>query len=206
VFFPGESQGQKCLVGCSPWIHKELDTTERLTLTLDHTETFLLMKSKGLKESRRENNLAGHDSTSSSALYEFHFLPSSPNHLTPHYTTFPPWAGWYQSGLASWKRHWTRFHILGGLSLWHLYFKLLLFRGCCPLSSQGGPRNQSAGRLEPGHAPSQRDDPPTHLPNGTTLEKLFVLILLKTASKWLPSRLCQDRLSDPWPDRNHRVT
>ena len=90
VFFPGESQGQKCLVGCSPWIHKELDTTERLTLTLDHIETFLSMKSKGLKESRRENNLAGRDSTSSSALYEFHFLPSPPNHLTPHYATFPP--------------------------------------------------------------------------------------------------------------------
>ena len=152
-----------------------------------------------------EDNLAGCDSTSSSALYEFHFLPSPPNHLTPHYTTFPPWARWYQSG-SSWKRHWIRFHILGGLSLWHLYFKLLLFKGCRPLSSQGGPRNQSAGCLEPGHTPSQRDDPPTHLPNGTTLEKLFVLILLKTASKWLPSRLCQDRLSDPWPDRNHRVT
>ena len=26
VFLPGESYGQKSLVGCSPWGHKELDT------------------------------------------------------------------------------------------------------------------------------------------------------------------------------------
>ena len=28
VFLPGESLGQKSLVGCSPWCCKELDTTE----------------------------------------------------------------------------------------------------------------------------------------------------------------------------------
>ena len=28
VFLPGESQGQKNLVGYTPWGHKELDTTE----------------------------------------------------------------------------------------------------------------------------------------------------------------------------------
>ena len=28
VFFPGESHGQSSLVGCSPWGHKESDTTE----------------------------------------------------------------------------------------------------------------------------------------------------------------------------------
>ena len=28
VFLPGESHGQRSLVGCSPWGHKELDTTE----------------------------------------------------------------------------------------------------------------------------------------------------------------------------------
>ena len=28
VFFPGESHGQRSLVGYSPWGHKELDTTE----------------------------------------------------------------------------------------------------------------------------------------------------------------------------------
>ena len=32
VFLPGESHGQRSLVGYSPWGHKELDTTEWLTL------------------------------------------------------------------------------------------------------------------------------------------------------------------------------
>ena len=31
VFFPGEFQGQRSLVGYSPWGRKELDMTERLT-------------------------------------------------------------------------------------------------------------------------------------------------------------------------------
>ena len=30
VFLPGESHGQRNLVGCSPWGHQELDMTERL--------------------------------------------------------------------------------------------------------------------------------------------------------------------------------
>ena len=30
VFLPGEFQGQRSLVGYSPWDHKESDTTERL--------------------------------------------------------------------------------------------------------------------------------------------------------------------------------
>ena len=30
VFLPGESHGQRSLVGYSPWSHKESDTTERL--------------------------------------------------------------------------------------------------------------------------------------------------------------------------------
>ena len=34
VSLPGESHGQRSLVGYSPWGHKELDTTERLTLLL----------------------------------------------------------------------------------------------------------------------------------------------------------------------------
>ena len=34
VFFPGESQGQRSLVGYSPWGCKELDRTERLTLII----------------------------------------------------------------------------------------------------------------------------------------------------------------------------
>ena len=29
VSLPGESHGQRCLLGCSPWGHKELDTTEQ---------------------------------------------------------------------------------------------------------------------------------------------------------------------------------
>ena len=32
ISLPGKSHGQKSLVGCSPWNHKELDMTERLTL------------------------------------------------------------------------------------------------------------------------------------------------------------------------------
>jgi len=28
VFLPGEFHGQRSLAGCSPWGHKELDTTE----------------------------------------------------------------------------------------------------------------------------------------------------------------------------------
>ena len=33
VFLPGKSHGQRSLVGYSLWAHKELDTTEQLTLT-----------------------------------------------------------------------------------------------------------------------------------------------------------------------------
>ena len=32
VFLPGESHGQRSLVGYSPWGHKELDTTEQFTM------------------------------------------------------------------------------------------------------------------------------------------------------------------------------
>ena len=35
VFLPGESQEPRSLVGYSPWDQKELDITERLTLSLD---------------------------------------------------------------------------------------------------------------------------------------------------------------------------
>ena len=31
LFLPGESHGQRSLVGYSPWAHKESDMTERLT-------------------------------------------------------------------------------------------------------------------------------------------------------------------------------
>ena len=39
VVFPGESHGQRSLVGYSSWGHKESDTTERLTHTHTHTHT-----------------------------------------------------------------------------------------------------------------------------------------------------------------------
>ena len=35
VFLPGESRGQGSLTGCSPWDHKESDTTETHTLVPD---------------------------------------------------------------------------------------------------------------------------------------------------------------------------
>ena len=36
VLLPGESQRQRSLTGYYPWGRKELDTTERLTLSLSH--------------------------------------------------------------------------------------------------------------------------------------------------------------------------
>ena len=39
VFVPGESHGQRSLVGYSPWGCKESDTTEQLTHTHTHTHT-----------------------------------------------------------------------------------------------------------------------------------------------------------------------
>ena len=45
VFLAGEIHGQRSLVGCSPWGHKELDTTEWLTLF-----TFLTGGTQGEKK------------------------------------------------------------------------------------------------------------------------------------------------------------
>ena len=39
IFLPGKFRGQRSLVGYSPWGHKELDTTERLTLSFFHFHT-----------------------------------------------------------------------------------------------------------------------------------------------------------------------
>ena len=36
IFLPGESHGQRNLVGYSPWGRKESDTTDRLTLSLSN--------------------------------------------------------------------------------------------------------------------------------------------------------------------------
>ena len=40
VFLPGESHGQRSLVGCSPWGHTESDTTEA-TWQQQHTYTYI---------------------------------------------------------------------------------------------------------------------------------------------------------------------
>ena len=42
VLLPGKFHGQKSLEGCSPWGHKELDTTERLNT--QHTQVQLLSR------------------------------------------------------------------------------------------------------------------------------------------------------------------
>ena len=39
IFLPGKSHGQRSLVGCSPWGHKELDTTERVNNNKSHYTT-----------------------------------------------------------------------------------------------------------------------------------------------------------------------
>ena len=40
VFLPGESNGQRTLVSCSPWGHKDLNTTEQLPLSLSSCYRF----------------------------------------------------------------------------------------------------------------------------------------------------------------------
>ena len=40
VSLPGKSHGQRSLAGYSPWGHKQLDTTERLTLKHMHTQIY----------------------------------------------------------------------------------------------------------------------------------------------------------------------
>ena len=37
VFLPGESHGQRSLVGCGPWGHRESDMTGQLTLSMTMT-------------------------------------------------------------------------------------------------------------------------------------------------------------------------
>ena len=47
VFLPEESHGQRSLAGCSPWSHKELGTTERLTQS-----NFFFLKAFNLKKNK----------------------------------------------------------------------------------------------------------------------------------------------------------
>ena len=44
LFLPGESHGQRSLVGCSPWGHRESDTAEWLTHTRPHFLRLLFLK------------------------------------------------------------------------------------------------------------------------------------------------------------------
>ena len=44
IFLPGEFHGQRSLVGCSLWGHKESDTTEQLTLPFHFCLTYLLQR------------------------------------------------------------------------------------------------------------------------------------------------------------------
>ena len=44
VFLPGKSHGQRSLDGCSPWGHKESDTTEQLTLSFMALDIFNLFQ------------------------------------------------------------------------------------------------------------------------------------------------------------------
>ena len=42
VFLPGESHGQRSLLGYSPWSHQESDTAELLTLSLSKVNMYIL--------------------------------------------------------------------------------------------------------------------------------------------------------------------
>ena len=61
VFLPGDSHGQGSLMGYSSQGHKELDTTERLTLSLFHCFCFLFCfiahKAYGIKPAPPEGEV-----------------------------------------------------------------------------------------------------------------------------------------------------
>ena len=56
---PGEFHGQRSLVGCSPWGHKESDTSEQLTHTHTHTHTHKNYLVNGLRKEREKGKTAG---------------------------------------------------------------------------------------------------------------------------------------------------
>ena len=61
VLLPGESHRQRTLVGCSPWSHRESDTTEQLnthTHTHTHTEADEHLSSQGRREESLPHVLA----------------------------------------------------------------------------------------------------------------------------------------------------
>ena len=57
VFLPGEFQGQRCLVGCSPWGHEESDTTEwpALPLHSDHNIYHIFFPHSNLRHWTQES-------------------------------------------------------------------------------------------------------------------------------------------------------
>ena len=61
VSLPGEFHGQRSLAGYSPWGHKELDTTERLTLSRSKEEA----QAEKAKEEQRRAMFVGLKSTES---------------------------------------------------------------------------------------------------------------------------------------------
>ena len=75
VFLPGESHGQRSLVGCSPWGYKESGTTEQLTLTYMSLSSLVAQLVKNLpamqeprvrslgREDPLEKKMATHSST-----------------------------------------------------------------------------------------------------------------------------------------------
>ena len=55
----GVGDGQGSLTCCSPWGHKELDTTEQLTHTHTHTHTQELLRVNGLRKERESKTAGG---------------------------------------------------------------------------------------------------------------------------------------------------
>ena len=71
VFLPGESHGQRSLVGCSLWGHKESDMTEQPALSLQRQQKH--MKSYRKKKIIREvNSLSDFSSVKFSSFYYFY--------------------------------------------------------------------------------------------------------------------------------------
>ena len=77
VFLPGEFHGQKSLAGYSPWGHKELDVTERLTASL-FTRPFQLRAQAGeeLSHLLSTSHRVGPTPAALHALYKL-FLPQT---------------------------------------------------------------------------------------------------------------------------------
>ena len=61
MFLPGESQGRGSLVGCRPWGHTGLDTTEDLAAAAAENYGIVAVK-RGQEEDERSEKLVGSDS------------------------------------------------------------------------------------------------------------------------------------------------